>query len=61
MGLECRPLKLDFQFVLRVLNYYVEVVHVYEVDFADENFTIETFDKYSLRKPKRGAKVHLFL
>jgi len=61
MKLECRPLKLDMQFVLRVLNCYDELVHVHEVDFEYENCITETVYKYSLGHRKRGAKVHLFL
>ena len=48
MKLDCRPLKPDMKFVLRALNCYVELVHVYEVDFEDENCTTETVYKYSL-------------
>ena len=61
MKLECRPLKLDMKFVLRLLNCYVELVHVHKVDFEDENYTTETVYKYSLGHRKRDAKVHLFL
>jgi hypothetical protein len=61
MKLECRPLKLVMQFVLRVLNCFVELVHVHEVDFEDENCTAETIYKYSLGHRKNGAKIHLFL
>ena len=61
MKVECKPLKLDMQFVFRVLNSRDELAHVHEVDFEDENCTTETVYKYSLGYRKRDAKLHLFL
>jgi hypothetical protein len=61
MKLQCRPLKLDMQFVLRLLNCYDELVRVHEEDFEDENCTTGIVYKYSLGHRKRDAKIDLFL
>jgi hypothetical protein len=55
MKMECRPLKLDMQFVVSELNCFIELVHVQEVDLEDENCTAQTDYKYSLGHQKKGC------